>query len=94
MKNHGYYLDHNYGHGKNNLCFNFYLLTLLAFFFHQIFEATDQLYQASRKKFGSKKHMWETLRAYIKIIIFNTWEDLLNFALTPTRYNLAVAQAP
>ena len=94
MKNHGYYLDHNYGHGKNNLCFNFYLLTLLAFFFHQIFEATDQLYKASRKKFGSKKHMWETLRAYIKIIIFNTWEDLLNFALTPTRYNLAVAQAP
>ena len=71
------------GHGKKNLCFNFYLLTLLAFFFHQIFELTDKQYQTCRKKFGSKKHMWEKLRAYIDIIIFDTWEALLAFALAP-----------
>ena len=53
--------------GKNNLCFNFYLLTLLAFFFHQIFELTDRQYQECREKHGSKRHMWESLRAYIKI---------------------------
>ena len=93
LKNHGYCLDHNYGHGKKNLCFNFYLLTLLAFFFHQILEATDGLYQAARKKFGSKRHMWETLRAYIKIIVFNTWEELLSFALVPTNYKLIEANA-
>jgi hypothetical protein len=29
MKNHGYYMEHNYGHGQKNLAFNFYLLTLL-----------------------------------------------------------------
>jgi len=81
MKNHGYYMDRNYGHGKKNLCFNFYLLTLLAFFFHQIFELTDKQYQACRKKFGSKKHLWEKLRAYIDIIIFDTWESLLAYAL-------------
>ena len=27
MKNHGYYMDRNYGHGKKNLAYNFYLLT-------------------------------------------------------------------
>jgi hypothetical protein len=83
MKNHGYYMERNYGHGKKNLCFNFYLLTLLAFFFHQIFELTDRQYQACRKKFGSKKHLWEKLRGFIDLIVFDTWETLLFFALIP-----------
>lgn len=94
LKNHGYSLEHNYGHGKDNLCFNFYLMTLLAFFMHQTFELDDPTYQAAREKFGSKKHMWETLRSYIKIIVFDTWEDLLEFSLTPKRYTLIQEQPP
>lgn len=86
LKNQGYYIEHNYGHGKKNLCFNFFLLTLLAFFFHQIFELTDHLYKACRKKFGSKRNLWENLRVRIRIFVFNTWEHLLNFALTPRKY--------
>jgi hypothetical protein len=88
MKNHGYCMEHNYGHGDKNLAFNFYLLTLLAFSFHQIFELTDFRYEACRKKLGSKKHLWETIRSYIKIIIFESWEKLLEFVLTPTGYRL------
>jgi hypothetical protein len=87
LKNQGYHLEHNYGHGSKNLCFNLFLLTLLAFYFHQIFELTDGLYQACRKKFGSKRHLWETLRSYIKILIFETWEHLLDFSLTPLKYD-------
>jgi hypothetical protein len=94
LKNHGYNLAHNYGHGKHNLCFNFYLLTLLGFFMHQIFELTDAIYQAVRKKLGSKKNMWDKLRAYIGIIVFDTWEALLNFALAPPRYTIAQAHLP
>lgn len=95
MKNHGYCMDHNYGHGQSNLSLNFYLLTLLAFTMHQIFELTDKLYQACRKKCGSKKHLWETIRSYIKIIIFDAWELLLEFVLKPTGFKLvAMQQAP
>lgn len=94
MKNHGYFMEHNYGHGQKNLAYNFYLLTLLAFFFHQIFELTDRQYQACREKFGSKKHLWEKLRAWIDIIIFETWEKLLEFALAPKTGLLTWAQAP
>jgi len=94
LKNHGYALEHNYGHGERNLCFNFYLLTLMGFFMHQIFELTDAIYQAARKKFGSKKNMWDKLRAYIGIIVFETWEALLNFALAPPRYTLAQSRFP
>lgn len=85
MKNHGYCMEHNYGHGQKNMAFNFYLLTLLAFLIHQIFELTDLQYQACREKFGSKKHLWEKLRSWIDIIIFETWEKLLEFALAPKK---------
>ncbi len=89
LKNQGYHIEHNYGHGSNHLCFNFYLLTLVAFYVHQVLELTDGLYQSCRQKFGSKTHMWETLRSYIKILIFETWDHLLDFAYQPSKYDLS-----
>nr|WP_291462325.1 hypothetical protein [Desulfobacula sp.] len=32
LKNQGYHAEHNYGHGKQNLAYNFFLMTLLVFF--------------------------------------------------------------
>lgn len=93
LKNQGYHLEHNYGHGTHYLAFNFYLLTLLAFFMHQVAELTDHLFQACREKFGSKLHLWETLRSYIKILLFQSWEHLLDFALRPKHYHVT-AQPP
>jgi len=92
MKNHGYYMEHNYGHGEQHLAYNFYLLTLLAFFFHQIAELTDGLYQECRRRFGSKKHLWEKLRAYIDLLVFETWGSLLKFALAPKAGLLQLTQ--
>lgn len=89
LKNQGYDLEHNYGHGLKNLCFNFYLLTLLAFYFHQIFELTCRLYPACRKKYGSKRNLWENLRVYIRLIVFADWEQLLTFALVPGEHRIA-----
>lgn len=86
LKNQGYCIDHSYGHGDENLCFNFYLLTLIAFSVHQIFELTDKLYQVCRQHFGSKKNLWDHVRAYIKLFVFNTWEELLSFTLNPEHY--------
>jgi hypothetical protein len=60
--------------------------TLIAFTFHQVFELTDKLYQACREKFCSKRFMWEKLRAYIDLLIFESWEDLLVFTLNPKEY--------
>jgi len=90
LKNQGYEAEHNYGHGEKHLAFNIYLLTLIAFLFHQVFELTDLLYQACRQKFGSKTHLWETLRTYVKILVFETWEKLLDFALNPIKYGVTM----
>ncbi|MCC6326342.1 MAG: transposase family protein, partial [Candidatus Brocadia sp.] len=54
-------LEHNFGHGSQFLAFNFYLLTILAFFLHQIFELTDLLYREARNRW-SKRFIWEQLR--------------------------------
>ena len=81
LKNQGYHLEHNYGHGEKYLSFNFYLLTLLAFLFHQVLELCDEAFQASRAKAGSKRNLWEKLRTFIDIAIFRTWEQLLGFLL-------------
>jgi hypothetical protein len=92
LKNQGYAAEHNYGHGEKHLAFNIYLLTLIAFTFHQIFELTDRLYQACRKKLGSKTHLWETLRVYVKLLVFETWEMLLDFTLDPVKYGVTMSQ--
>ncbi|APZ30187.1 hypothetical protein [Rickettsia conorii] len=47
LKNHGYNIEHNYGHGSENLCYNFYNFTLLAFTIHQIHQLVDKLAPSS-----------------------------------------------
>ena len=65
-----------------------YLLTLLVLFFHQIAELTDKQYQGCRKKFGRKKSLWEVLRSYLRLIIFDSWDLLLAFALNRKSFHL------
>jgi hypothetical protein len=45
LKNQGYHLEHNFGHGSQHLSNNFFVLDLLAFSFHQILELCDRGYQ-------------------------------------------------
>ncbi|MFQ5453407.1 MAG: hypothetical protein ACE5D6_04390, partial [Candidatus Zixiibacteriota bacterium] len=86
LKNQGYYIEHNYGHGKKYLSYNMYLLTLLAFYFHQIFELTDGAYQACRKKLVAKRYMWEVFRGKMRDFIFDSWEQLMDFVLNRDSY--------
>lgn len=80
LKNQGYHLEHNFGHGQSHLSFNFYCLTLLAFFFHQLFELTDHLYQEARRKWP-KYEIWERLRVLVDYFVFQSWETLMRVLL-------------
>jgi hypothetical protein len=77
LKNQGYNLKHNFGHGKQHLCHTMYLLTMLAFYFHQIFELSDPAYQLCRRSLVSKRHLWETFRVLIRYFIFEIWNDVM-----------------
>jgi hypothetical protein len=86
LKNQGYHIEHNYGHGKKHLSFNFFLLNLLAFFMHQIFELTYTVYQELRKKFGSKRNLWDHLRVCLHVLIFPDLDAYFEWMLHPRRF--------
>jgi hypothetical protein len=83
LKNQGYHIEHNFGHGQKHLSFNFFLLNLLAFFMHQIFELTYAVYQELRTKFGSRRNLWDHLRACLYILVFPDIDAYFEWLLHP-----------
>jgi hypothetical protein len=75
-KNHGYELEHNYGHGKQTLSMVFDLLNLLAFIAHGILERGDRLYQRCLAT-TSRRELWHTLRTAMRMILVSAWADFL-----------------
>jgi hypothetical protein len=76
LKNQGYNLDHNYGHGKKNLSTNFALLMMLAFLIDQVQELSCKLFQAAREKARTKYNLWERVRGVLFFFKFDSWELL------------------
>ena len=83
LKNQGYHIEHNYGHGSQHLAMNFFVLNLLAFYMHQIFELTDRLYQRCRLKTSSRKAYFSLLRYTFQFLLFSDWQHFLNFIHAP-----------
>jgi len=83
LKNQGYHIEHNYGHGKQYLSMNFFVLNLLAFFVHQILELCDDSYQQCRAKFSSRKEYWNQLRCTFRIILFRDFYHLIGYIFNP-----------
>jgi len=63
LKNQGYHFEHNYGHGEQHLSVVFAMLMMLAFLVDQAQQRCCALFQAVWAKLGSKRLVWERLRA-------------------------------
>lgn len=74
LKNQGYRLEHNYGHGKQHLSTNFALLMMLAFFIDQIQELAYLPFQNARQRFRSRTSLWERMRALFVGYFIDDWE--------------------
>jgi hypothetical protein len=83
LKNQGYHLEHNFGHGRQHLSNTFFVLNLLAFTIHQILALCDRGYQHCRSTFSSRKEFWNNLRAAIRIMLFRDFEHLLRNVADP-----------
>ena len=77
LKNQGYHLEHNFGHGDQHLSEAFFTLNLLAFFMHQIFELVDGLYQRVRTFFSSRRAFWDEVRSAFRLFLFTSWDQVL-----------------
>lgn len=76
LKNQGYNLGHNYGHGKKNLTTVFLFLMMLSFLIDQTQEISCSLFQQARQKQGSKRSLWEAIRALFRYFYIESWNDL------------------
>jgi len=63
LKNQGYHFEHNYGHGYQHLSVVFAVLMRLAFLVDQVQQLCCPLFQAVWAKLGSKRRLWEKMRA-------------------------------
>jgi hypothetical protein len=81
LKNHGYHLEHNYGHGKQHLAFNMILLNITAFVMHQLMGMLDTLYQEALERSGARYALWEKIRVAVELILWPNWQELFHYLL-------------
>ncbi len=82
LKNQGYNLEHNFGHGQENLVETLLSLNLLAFLFHNVLDLVNGLYQKVREILRTRKTFFNDIRALLRYVWFESWSDLLVFILT------------
>jgi hypothetical protein len=63
LKNQGYHFEHNFGHGYQHLSVVFAVLMMLALLVDQVQQLCCPLCQAVWAKLGSKRRLWERMRA-------------------------------
>jgi hypothetical protein len=79
LKNRGYNLEHNFGHGKDHAAEIFFLLNLLAFQFHTILELCDVEYRKARATFGRRDMFFYHMQAALRYALHESWRDFLIF---------------
>jgi hypothetical protein len=79
LKNRGYNLEHNFGHGSTHAADVFFLLNLLAFQFHKILEYCDLEYQLTYSTFSVRIAFFEALRVLIRRRYFSCWTVFLQY---------------
>lgn len=81
LKTKGYNLEHNFGHGEDNLSMVFMTLNILAFLFHTVLEYCDDNYRLLRKKLKARRTFFNDIRALTRYFYFMSWDFMLEFML-------------
>lgn len=77
LKNQGYHLEHNYGHGEQNLSVVLAVMMMLVFLVDQVQQACCPLFQAAWEKMRQKCALWARLRNLYEIFVFRSMAALL-----------------
>src|SRR5918912_1250616 len=77
LTNQGYHFEHNFGHGYQHLSVVFAVVMMLAFCVDQVHHLCCPLFQAAWAKWGSKRLLWEKMRALFYTYVLDSMEHLL-----------------
>lgn len=81
LKNQGYHFEHNFGHGEEHLANFLATLNLLALLLHTLLDLLDEEYQLLRKELVTRVDFFNDLRALLRYMVFDSWDDLMLFML-------------
>ncbi len=77
LKTKGYNLEHNFGHGKDNLAALLATMNLLAFALHTLCDLTAQTWRKARHTLGARRRFFEHLRSITGYLVFPDWAALI-----------------
>ena len=75
LKNRGYNLEHNYGHGEKNLTHNFIMSMFLAFLIDQVQELSCYTFKKLIEKLEQKTRLWNKLASGFEWLVFTDWDQ-------------------
>jgi hypothetical protein len=81
LKTKGYNLEHNFGHGKDNLSKTLCSLNILAFLFHTVQELDDDLYIELRQNIGTREEFFTGINFLTTLFNFKSFNKMLEFIL-------------
>ena len=77
LKSNGYHLEHNFGHGKQNLAMLFAALNLLAFALHTVCDCLEDLWTRARAAKRARTRFFEHVRTITAYLVFPDWQTLM-----------------
>jgi hypothetical protein len=87
MKNHGYELEHNFGHGETFLAMTLAALNLLAFAWHSALDIVEPPWQAARQAAATRSSFFAHILILTTYVVFPSWravlEALASFTIPP-----------
>jgi len=94
LKNYGYHLEHNFGHGDQYLALVLVMLNLLAFLFHTVLELCDEQYRRVRAELVVRRTFFNDLQALTHYLHFASWSALITFMFTQLELDVADNSPP
>lgn len=89
LKNHGYNLTHNYGHGQQFLSSLLACLMIFAFAVHTLLDLTQGLFARLRAALPSRREVFTDCRALVRYLTFPTFHHLLLFMVGQLEWDAA-----
>lgn len=81
LKNRGYHLEHNFGHGQKHLASLLAAMNILAFLYHAFLDFCDEKYRLIRAALPTRQTFFDDLRALTRYMLFADWDALLEFMM-------------
>ena len=76
LKNNGYHLEHNFGHGDNSLAMTLAAMNLLAFAWHTMLDLLEPPWQTARQAAAKRTSFFAHIVTLTAYVVFPSWRRL------------------